>query len=114
MQTPSAPPDLQAPTRGPNCYDCKHFAVSWDASLPYTCRLMGFKSRGLPAVEVLRADGVFCRGFASKSAASMVGSMAAPTEPGVRRIVRSLPIEPDPVIDKKPLVGRRGRSVWSA
>jgi hypothetical protein len=110
MHTPSAPTDSQAPTRGPNCYDCKHFAVSWDASLPYTCRLMGFKSRGLPAVEVLRADGVFCRGFASKSATSK----AAPTEPGVRRIVGARPAEPDPVIDKKPRVSRRGPSVWSA
>jgi hypothetical protein len=30
---------------------------------------MGFKSRALPAIEVLRADGVFCQGFEAKPAA---------------------------------------------
>lgn len=59
------------PQRGPNCFQCRHFAVSWDASFPYLCRLMGFKSRALPAVEVLRADGVACRGFAAKSASGI-------------------------------------------
>ena len=29
----SASPDTPAPTRGPNCFGCKHFAVSWDAAL---------------------------------------------------------------------------------
>ncbi|MBM3363078.1 MAG: hypothetical protein FJY42_10505 [Betaproteobacteria bacterium] len=67
--------ESMAPTRGPNCYSCKHFAVSWDASLPYACRLMGFKSRGLPALEVLRADGVFCRGFAAKVAIKPRGAL---------------------------------------
>lgn len=110
MTISSAPSDPSAPSRGPNCFGCKHFAVSWDASLPYTCRLMGFKSRGLPAVEVLRADGVFCRGFASKA-----GEPAAlALEPGVRRIIGSRAPEADPILDKKPLVSRRGRSVWSA
>ena len=54
--------------RGPNCYQCRHFAVSWDPSLPYSCRLMGFKSRALPAIEVLRVDGVFCKGYVAKEA----------------------------------------------
>jgi hypothetical protein len=54
------------PQRGPNCFQCRHFAVSWDPSLPYLCRLMGFKSRALPAIEVLRVDGVACRGFVAK------------------------------------------------
>ena len=52
--------------RGPNCYQCRHFAVSWDPALPYLCRLMGFKSRALPAIEVLRVDGIFCQGFEAK------------------------------------------------
>ncbi len=54
--------------RGPNCFQCRHFTVSWDPALPYSCRLMGFKSRALPAIEVLRVDGVFCQGFAAKEA----------------------------------------------
>ena len=52
--------------RVPNCWQCRHFAISWDPKLPYTCRLMGFKSRITPALEVLRADGTRCRGFTSK------------------------------------------------
>ncbi len=56
------------PTDGaPNCWQCRHFAVSWDPSMPYSCRLMGFKSRIMPAIEVLRADGTRCRGFLPKS-----------------------------------------------
>ena len=62
---------------GPNCYQCRHFAVSWDPKLPYQCQLMGFKSRALPALEVLRADGRFCTGFAAKP-----GTAAATTPAG--------------------------------
>lgn len=50
----------------PNCRQCQHFAVSWDPKQPYLCRLMGFKSRITPALEVLRADGSRCRGFFAK------------------------------------------------
>jgi hypothetical protein len=75
----SAPQNSAMAARGPNCYSCKHFAVSWDASLPYACRLMGFKSRGLPALEVLRVDGVFCRGFVDKHASTRIaGSQSRP------------------------------------
>lgn len=59
----------------PNCWQCRHFAVSWDPSLPYSCRLMGFKSRIMPAIEVLRADGTRCRGFLPKA---VQGQQAAP------------------------------------
>jgi hypothetical protein len=72
--------------RGPNCFQCRHFAVSWDPSFPYSCRLMGFKSRALPAIEVLRADGVYCQGFAAKeTAAPAVPTLAqrpGPSLPG--------------------------------
>jgi len=82
---------------GPNCYQCRHFAVSWDPAAPYACRLMGFKSRALPAIEVLRVDGVRCRGFAAKPPAAL--SPPAPSAPaeasrsaatalsGIRRLV---------------------------
>ncbi|MGA0007761.1 MAG: hypothetical protein ACO3S2_07365 [Burkholderiaceae bacterium] len=36
--------------------------------LPYLCRLMGFKTKMLPAIEVLRADGQYCQGFFAKAA----------------------------------------------
>jgi hypothetical protein len=74
--------------RGPNCFQCRHFAVSWDPSFPYMCRLMGFKSRALPAIEVLRVDGVVCQGFAVKEAlapaAPPVMSRSEPSSPASR------------------------------
>jgi hypothetical protein len=30
------------------------------------CRLLGFKTKMLPAIEVLRADGQVCQGFSPK------------------------------------------------
>ena len=51
----------------PNCWQCRHFSVSWDPHQPYLCRLMGFKSRIVPSIEVLRADGQRCRGFIPKA-----------------------------------------------
>ncbi len=35
--------------------------------MPYGCRLMGFKTKVLPSIEVLRADGHFCLGFEEKN-----------------------------------------------
>lgn len=64
-------------TGAPNCWQCRHFSVSWDPNLPYACRLMGFKSRITPALEVLRADGTRCRGFMQKPA----GMPTVATEP---------------------------------
>ena len=54
---------------GPNCWHCEYFAISWQPVMPYICRLMGFKSKGLPCIEVLNADGRPCQGFLPKSRA---------------------------------------------
>ena len=54
--------------KGPNCWQCQHFGISYDVKLPYMCRLMGFKTKLLPAIEVLRADGQYCQGFFAKVA----------------------------------------------
>ena len=51
----------------PNCWNCRYFAISWHPSMPYACRLMGFKSRVLPCVEVQTADQRPCQGFLAKS-----------------------------------------------
>ena len=77
------PDENQTFARGPNCYQCRHFAVSWDPAFPYLCRLMGFKSRALPAIEVLRADGVFCQGFEAKP--PVPAKPARPIEPAPPR-----------------------------
>lgn len=62
-----------ADSEAPNCWQCRHFSVSWDPNLPYACRLMGFKSRIMPAIEVLRADGLRCQGFSRKTSAGLSG-----------------------------------------
>lgn len=52
--------------RGPNCWDCRHLRITWDPRLPYGCQRMGFRSRVLPSLEVLRSDGRYCGGFEPK------------------------------------------------
>ena len=65
-QTPQAADQATGPTKGPNCWDCRHMAITWDVRTPYSCKLMGFRSRNIPSLEVLRNDGRFCSGFTAK------------------------------------------------
>jgi hypothetical protein len=60
-----------------NCWQCSHFAVSWDIKKPYSCRLMGFKSRVLPCFEVFNADGKACQCFQQKNGPA--SSLKSPT-----------------------------------
>jgi hypothetical protein len=55
----------------PNCWQCRYFAISYEARWPYLCRLMGIKTRALPGLEVLRADGRPCQGFVDKGSPAM-------------------------------------------
>ena len=45
-------------------------AVTWDVRMPYGCKLMGFRSKVVPSLEVLRTDGRFSGGFSPKQIAS--------------------------------------------
>ena len=54
------------PVKGPNCWDCRYLAITWDVRLPYGCQYMGFRSRVLPSLEVIRTDGRHCGAFAPK------------------------------------------------
>ena len=51
---------------GPNCWQCQFFAVTHDPRMPYGCQRYGFRTKVLPAIEVLRVDGQFCMGFVPK------------------------------------------------
>ena len=66
------PPNIPTYSKGPlpavNCWQCRHFATSWDPALPYSCKLLGFKSRMLPCMQVLQLDGRACQGFEPKVA----------------------------------------------
>jgi hypothetical protein len=61
---PSSPPL----PKGPNCWECRYLAITWDVRMPYGCKLMGFRSKVIPSLEVLRTDGRFCGGFSPKPA----------------------------------------------
>jgi hypothetical protein len=63
-------PDSNTPgtQRGPNCWQCRFFAISWDPRKPYACHRLGFKTHVLPAIEVLRVDGQPCHGFTQREA----------------------------------------------
>jgi len=74
------PSPTQAPVRGPNCWQCKHFAVSWDPRMPYACKRMGFKSAVLPSLQVLRADGQLCRSFEIKNLTIPAPQAPAPSQ----------------------------------
>jgi hypothetical protein len=67
-----AEPSALAPTtplpKGPNCWECRYLAITWDVRMPYGCKLMGFRSKVVPSLEVLRTDGRFCGGFSPKPA----------------------------------------------
>ncbi|WP_443640404.1 hypothetical protein ABXT70_10295 [Candidatus Njordibacter sp. Uisw_039] len=52
----------------PDCMQCKHFYVTWEAKFPRGCRLFAIKSRQLPMIEIMRIDGHACRGYAPKPA----------------------------------------------
>jgi len=73
-QTPQAADQAAGPTKGPNCWDCRHMAITWDVRTPYSCKLMGFRSRNIPSLEVLRNDGRFCSGFTAKPVTSAVNT----------------------------------------
>jgi hypothetical protein len=49
-------------------------AITWDVRTPYSCKVMGFRSRNIPSIEVLRNDGRFCSGFTAKPAPMVVNT----------------------------------------
>jgi len=67
--------------KGPNCWDCRFLAITWDVRTPYGCKLMGFRSKVIPSIEVLRTDGRFCSGFSAKPTATKASVQEArPTQ----------------------------------
>jgi hypothetical protein len=56
------------PEKGPNCWECRYLAITWDLRMSYGCNMMGFRSKVIPSLEVLRTDGRFCGGFSPKPA----------------------------------------------
>jgi len=49
-----------------NCFQCKHFSVTWNPEFPKACSLFGFKTKNLPSVDVIESTGTECLGFEKK------------------------------------------------
>ena len=49
-----------------SCWNCKFFAISWDADYRYQCNQMGFKSNNLPSRQVKIIDDRDCLAFEEK------------------------------------------------
>ncbi|HEY6896295.1 MAG TPA: hypothetical protein VI279_03460 [Rhodocyclaceae bacterium] len=47
-------------SHGSTCKGCVHFFVTYDTSFPYGCRILGFKSRRYPYLEVEASSGQPC------------------------------------------------------
>jgi hypothetical protein len=71
---PNIPSYSQGKAPAANCWQCRHFATSWDPALPYSCKLLGFKSRMLPCMQVQQLDGRACQGFDRKPVAAQTGA----------------------------------------
>jgi hypothetical protein len=56
----------ESPKKGPNCWECRYLAITWDVRTPYGCKYMGFRSKFIPSLEVFRTDGRFCGAFDPK------------------------------------------------
>ena len=50
----------------PDCFKCKHFYTTWDASFPYGCKGFGMKSKRFPSLEVFLTSKRHCLLFAEK------------------------------------------------
>ena len=52
--------------QAPDCRECAHYSISWDANFPYACKAMNFKSKRMPQLEVYESYGHFCVTFEQK------------------------------------------------
>mgnify|MGYP000095973673 CR=1 FL=1 len=77
--------DAPKPTKGPNCWDCRYLAITWDLRLPYGCKFMGFRSKVIPSLEVLRTDGRFCSAFSPKPAKPQADKAQTSPKPAVNQ-----------------------------
>ncbi|HID00215.1 MAG TPA: uracil-DNA glycosylase [Piscirickettsiaceae bacterium] len=51
-----------------NCFECRHYFVTWDAAAPRGCRFFGFKSLQMPSIVVQNSSGRPCEAFTPKNA----------------------------------------------
>ncbi len=49
-----------------DCFQCRHFYVTWDEFFPRGCKALSFKSREMPSAVVRRSSGIECQLFDRK------------------------------------------------
>jgi len=49
-----------------DCFQCKHFYITWDQSNPKGCNAFGFKTRRMPSHVVFESSGEPCLKFSPK------------------------------------------------
>lgn len=49
-----------------NCFECKHFYVTWEPANPRGCRAFGFKTHRIPSDVVFETSGEACLKFTTK------------------------------------------------
>jgi hypothetical protein len=49
-----------------NCFLCEHFYITYERNFPYGCRIIGFKSRQLPSIDVYANSTMDCGLFLAK------------------------------------------------
>ncbi len=49
-----------------HCHGCKHYYITWDKNFPNGCRIMNFKSKVLPCINVYKNSGMNCLKFEQK------------------------------------------------
>lgn len=49
-----------------DCMKCQYFYITWDQKFPRGCKLLNFKSKQMPSIEVLQSSGSACLKFGPK------------------------------------------------
>ncbi|SFF75241.1 hypothetical protein SAMN05216353_10811 [Halobacillus alkaliphilus] len=49
-----------------NCFQCKHFHITWNPAFPRACDAYGFKAKEMPSQLVFHVTGIECMEFEPK------------------------------------------------
>lgn len=59
----------------PNCSQCRHFYITWNAKTPNGCRQFGIQAQERPSAVILSAGLGECQGFEEKKKAPKAESL---------------------------------------
>ena len=56
----------ETPAKAPNCFQCKHFKITWEPAFPRACGVFGIKCKNLPSAEIFLSTGKHCFSYELK------------------------------------------------